>query len=410
MNFSNNRNFKSNSGTLSKNDCLVNLIITKGNGNIIKTINSKTTAKETLIHNIVNKFIKTYEIKNSIISIDDNNSEVYVIMARLEAAYKKIVDSNIDFLPNIKQQILSLSHKTRRRFTKLYVPGNTPSYMLKAASYKSDGVVFDLEDAVAPDKKDEALFLCRNALLSIDFDGVERMVRINPLPLGLIDLSFVIPCRVNVIIIPKCEETEQINIVDEKIKELKLKNNINNDIWLMPIIETCKGIFNVKDIATASKNIVAIAFGQEDYVNDLGGQKTVQGNESLFAKSMIVNAARVAGIQAIDSVFTDYKNLDALKNYVIYSKSLGFDGMGCIHPNQINVIHENFAPDKDDIEKAKQIIIAYKKACNEGLGVIAVNNKMVDKPVVDKAQKIINIALESGLLVDGWEKEVNWHW
>jgi citrate lyase subunit beta/citryl-CoA lyase len=143
----------------------------------------------------------------------------------------------------------------------------------------------------------------------------------------------------------------------------------------------------------------------EDYTADLGTQRTPEGRETFFARCQIVNAARAAGIQPIDSVFSDVNDMEALKNVVLESKALGFDGMGCIHPRQIKVIHENYAPDEKEIEKAKKIVIAFYEAEKKGLGVVSVGSKMVDPPVVKRAQKTIAQAIEAGKLEENWLNE-----
>lgn len=166
----------------------------------------------------------------------------------------------------------------------------------------------------------------------------------------------------------------------------------------MPIIESAKGVINAYHIATASPNVAAIAIGLEDYTADIGARRTNEGTESFFARSMVVNAARAAGVQPIDSVFSDVSDMEALAENVKRSKALGFDGMGCIHPRQINVIHENFAPGKQEIEKALKIYHAFKEAEKNGLGVVSLGSKMIDPPVVKRALHIIDLAKNTGKL------------
>jgi citrate lyase subunit beta/citryl-CoA lyase len=142
----------------------------------------------------------------------------------------------------------------------------------------------------------------------------------------------------------------------------------------------------------------------EDYTADLGAARTREGKESFYARNQLVNAAKAAGIQAIDSVFSDVADMDALLNVVLESKSLGFNGMGCIHPRQIRIIHEAFAPTEVEINKAKKIVLAFDDATARGLGVVSLGSKMIDPPVVKRAQKTIDLALRSGLLPENWKK------
>ncbi len=178
------------------------------------------------------------------------------------------------------------------------MPGNTPGLMINAGLHSADGIILDLEDSVAPEKKDEARILVRNALRQINFYGAERMVRINQGERGLEDLHFVIPHNVNLILIPKCENADYIKQVEHEIAEIKRKNSLNNQVFLMPIIESALGIENSFAIVSASENIVAVAIGLEDYTADLGVARTVEGMESFYARTRLVVAARAAGIQA----------------------------------------------------------------------------------------------------------------
>jgi citrate lyase subunit beta/citryl-CoA lyase len=173
----------------------------------------------------------------------------------------------------------------------------------------------------------------------------------------------------------------------------------------MPIIESALGVIKAYEIATAADNVVALAIGLEDYTADLGTRRTAEGTESFYARSQVVNACKAAGIQAIDSVFSDVGDMEGLKQNVLRSKVLGFDGMGCIHPRQIGVIHEYFAPDSQEIDKAMKIVNAFIEASEKGLGVVSLGTKMIDPPVVKRAQKTIDLAISTGKLSVNWRDE-----
>jgi citrate lyase subunit beta/citryl-CoA lyase len=160
----------------------------------------------------------------------------------------------------------------------------------------------------------------------------------------------------------------------------------------MPIIESALGALKAFEIASSSKNICALAVGLEDYTADIGVQRTNEGKESFFARSMIVNAAKAAGVQAIDTVFSDVEDMDGLRLSVLEAKALGFEGKGCIHPRQIKVVHEAFAPTQDEIQKAQKIVEAFKDAEKRGLGVVSLGSKMIDPPVVKRAQRLLELA------------------
>ena len=159
------------------------------------------------------------------------------------------------------------------------------------------------------------------------------------------------------------------------------------------------------EIARASENIVAMAIGLEDLTADLGVPRTIEGKESFYARTRLISAAKAAGIQPIDSVFSDVADMEGLRQNVLNSKALGFEGMGCIHPRQIAVINEGFAPDEAEIEKSKKIVIAYEEARKKGLGVVALGSKMIDPPVVARAQKTISLAVKLGRLPEDWKNE-----
>jgi len=297
------------------------------------------------------------------------------------------------------------SPKDRFRFSRLYLPGNTPHLFINAGIHNPDGLILDLEDAVAYDKKYEASFLVRNVLRCVDLADAERMVRINQIPRGLDDLPFIVNHGVNLILVPKCESADQIIAVNDKIAELS--DNKDRKIWLMPIIESALGVMKAYEIAIAADNVVALAIGLEDYTADMGVQRTREGKESFFARNMLTMACKAAGIQAIDSVYSDVDDTEGLINAIKESKSIGFTGMGCIHPRQIRVIHEYYGPEEAEIEKAKRIVLAFDDATAKGLGVVSLGSKMIDPPVVKRALTTIDVAINTGKLSANWKEETN---
>jgi citrate lyase subunit beta/citryl-CoA lyase len=274
--------------------------------------------------------------------------------------------------------------------------------MINAGLHSAHGIILDLEDSVAPDKKDEARILVRNALRQIDFRGAERMVRINQGETGLKDLQYMIPHNVNVVLVPKCESADQIRQTDEWINDIRKRMKIRNNIYLMPIVESAIGVENCFGIASASGNVVAIVIGLEDFTADMGVQRTAEGTESLYARSRLVVAAKAAGVQAIDSVFSDVGDMEGLEQNVLKSRALGFEGMGCIHPRQIRIINRGYAPVNSEIDKSRKIVIAFEEAAEKGLGVVALGTKMIDAPVVARARKTIILAEKLGLISTNW--------
>ncbi|MBS3741240.1 MAG: HpcH/HpaI aldolase/citrate lyase family protein [Candidatus Cloacimonetes bacterium] len=380
-----------NYGKKIRSDCKVTLEL-RESGGIQVDLNSKVEDYfGNKIVSLAREELKFFDIKHARLLIEDSGSLDFVLAARVEAAVKQLLDVDKEYLLPIIEQNKNETKKNRLRRSRLYLPGNTPKLALNAGIHKPDGIILDLEDSVAPAKKKEAAILVRNTLRSVNFYGAERMVRINQLPRGLKDLEMVIPHNVNLILVPKCESSQQIKEVNEKIAEIQKDNKNKFSVWLMPIIESALGVINSYEIAS-TKNVVAMAIGLEDYTADLGAARTKAGDESFFARSQLVNSARAARIQPIDSVYSDVNDMEGLKQNVLNSKSLGFDGMGCIHPRQIEVIHKNFAPTEDEIKKARKIVNAYEEAQNKGLGVVSLGSKMIDPPVVKRAQQTLKLA------------------
>ena len=337
-------------------------------------------------------------VRHACVEIHDEGALPFVIAARIEAAARRAgLGVGTRVLPD-RLPLPEPSARDRIRRSRLYVPGSEPKYFINAALHGSDGVILDLEDSVHVSEKAAARLLVRNALRAVDFLGCERMVRINQIPLGLEDLDEVVPESPDLILIPKVESSEHIIEADRRIAEIKSNYGITRPIWLMPILESALGIENAFSIAKASPQIVALTIGLEDYTADLGVVKTLAGNESLYARQRVVNAARAAGVLAIDSVFGDVGNLEGLRAWALNSRALGFEGMGCVHPMQIPVIHEAFAPSAAEIERARKIVAAYDEAQEKGLGVVSLGSKMIDPPVVQRALKLMARAKAMGLV------------
>jgi len=394
-----------NAGPKVRSDIEVTLEI-KGSGGVELNLKSKVKSMYgNAIEMQCRELLKFFGVENAKLSLIDSGALPFVIAARVEAAVKMLTGTEAAFLPVMIPENVYNSARERFRFSRLYLPGNNPGMFLNAGLHSPDGIILDLEDSVAPDRKDEARILVRNALRAVDFYGAERMVRINQGERGLTDLESVIPHNVHLILIPKCEDADSLRTVDETIASIKRREGQNDTVLLMPIIESAKGVERAYEIATASPNVVAMAIGLEDYTADLGVQRTKEGSESLYARNRIVVAARAAGIQAIDSVFSDVGDMGGLLSNVLSSKAMGFEGMGCIHPRQIAVIRRGFSPTPEEIDRAGKIVIAYRDALSRGLGVVALGSKMIDPPVVARAQKTIDLAVRLEIIPQNWIEE-----
>lgn len=282
----------------------------------------------------------------------------------------------------------------------MFVPGNNPGMMADAHIYGPDSIMLDLEDSVTMAEKDTARLLVYNALKTINYGDTEMVVRINPLntPYGKKDIEAVVKAGVHVIRMPKTETADEVREVEAEILKVEEEIGCPGRTRIMAAIESALGIVNAYDIAIASDRMMGIALGAEDYCANLKTQRSKDGDELRLARETIVVAARAAGIDALDTVYSNLNDMETFRREVEYIKTLGFDGKSIINPRQIEVVNEVFAPTEKEIEKARAIIAAIKEAEQKGSGVIAVNGKMVDRPVVIRAERTINLALASGIL------------
>jgi citrate lyase subunit beta/citryl-CoA lyase len=396
-----------NTGPKVRSDCEIVLELKAGGGIIIELVSRVKTLYGDSIKSLIISVLEFFGIGNALVKINDSGALPFVICARVEAALRQLIETDLEYLPELISENCYSTDRDRFRFARLYLPGNTPGLMLNAGLHSAEGIILDLEDSVAPEKKDEARILVRNALRQVNFFGAERMVRINQGARGLEDLGYVIPHQVNLILIPKCESADYVRTADDEIQNIKKRYKQTDNIYLMPVIESAAGVENSYEIARSSKNVVAMAVGLEDYTADLGVPRTAGGLESFYARTRIVVAAKAAGIQPIDSVYSDVGDMEGLSENVKISKSLGFEGMGCIHPRQVQVIRQGYAPGAAEIEKSKQIVRAYEVARQKGLGVVALGTRMIDLPVVTRAVKTIDLAIRLGLLNSDWMSEMS---
>ncbi len=380
-------------GNKLQSDCYIELKINKSGGININLKSKVEVMYGASIKSTIKDMCNYFGIKNANILIEDYGALPSTLTARFELAVKRLNPKiEKEYLPEFNSKNNYKTKKDHLRRSRLYLPGNEPKFFPNAGLHQPDGIILDLEDSVAPSEKDAAQLLVRNTLRSIDFYGAERMVRINQIPQGLDDLKFVIPNNIHVIIIPKCESRNDVLLVEEKVNELKKLHKIKDNIFFMPIIESALGVEKAYEIASSSKNICSLAVGLEDYTADIGVPRTKDGKESFAARSKIVNAAKAAGVQAIDTVFSDVDDKEGLKESVIEAKQLGFEGKGCIHPRQIKIVHEALTPTESEIERAKKIVAAFKDAKRKGLGVVSIGSKMIDAPVVKRAEHIVELS------------------
>lgn len=289
----------------------------------------------------------------------------------------------------------------RLRRTMLFVPGNNPGMIKDAGIYEQDSIMFDLEDSVSVAEKDAARFLVYQTLSTINYGEKELVVRVNDptTACGIDDLEAIVRTKKAIIRLPKTESAQDVLVCEQEIERIEKKNSIEvGSTGMMAAIESAAGVLNAKEIAFSSKRLVGIALGAEDYVTDLKTKRSPEGIELLFGRSMILLAARAAGIDAIDTVYSDVSNEGGFRKEVELIHQLGFDGKSIINPRQIKTVHEVYTPSSKDIEKALDIMEAIEEAHRKGSGVIALNGKMIDKPVVARAQRTLDLARAVGVL------------
>ncbi|HFH9545876.1 TPA: citrate (pro-3S)-lyase subunit beta [Streptococcus pyogenes] len=288
----------------------------------------------------------------------------------------------------------------RLRRTMMFVPGANAAMLQDAPLFGADSIMFDLEDSVSLKEKDTSRALVHFAIKTFDYSSVETVVRVNGLDsCGALDIEAVVLAGVNVIRLPKTETAQDIVDVEAVIERVERENSIEvGRTRMMAAIESAEGVLNAREIAKASKRLIGIALGAEDYVTNMKTRRYPDGQELFFARSMILHAARAAGIAAIDTVYSDVNNTEGFQNEVRMIKQLGFDGKSVINPRQIPLVNEIYTPTEKEIDHSKQVIWAIREAESKGSGVISLNGKMVDKPIVERAERVIALATAAGVL------------
>ncbi len=383
-------------GRDEKGDVLVTLTPNEAGGREIQLQSSVKALFGRHLQQRVEQTLAELDVNNVRVQVQDRGALDFVLMARLECAIRQFCGKTRALKPGS----IAAPQRRRMRRTRLYLPGNNPDLMINAGLYGADAVILDLEDSVAPAEKESARFLVAHALAQLDFGASEIMVRINSLqtPFGQADVEKIVPLAPQTLLIPKCESREDITQTAKLVAKLEKQTRLNHTIQFMPLIETAKGALHAEEIALASERNVALCFGAEDFTADIGAERTLEGKESFTARSLILLAAKAAGIQAIDTVYANVQDEEGLIASTNEAISLGFEGKGVIHPAQIKPIHKAFCPTAEQIAKARQIVAALEEAQARGSGVVSLGSKMIDAPVVLRAERTLALAKEYGLL------------
>lgn len=316
----------------------------------------------------------------------DSGALPFTWLARLTAAF--CIGLGIPIPPVVSDKRYGF-HGLRR--TRLYVPSNTPKLIPNAPLFQADAVILDLEESVHVGRKTEALALAGAASESVDWTGMELMVRVNGGEQGRVDLLTLARSSVGTFILPKVDSPDNVLEVCELLDEAE------SDAKIIPLVESALGVENAYEIAACSSRISAISLGLEDYVADIGAIRTIDQSESFFARSRVLNAARAAGIMPLASVFPEFKNQSQVTEYARRARMDGYEGIGCIHPSQIDSVHLGFAADELELDRARKIVKAYEQASESGTGVVGVEGSMADLPTYRRAKRLLKISGLGGI-------------
>ncbi len=285
----------------------------------------------------------------------------------------------------------------RARRALLYMPGNDRHKIQKAISLDVDCICMDMEDGVAINRKAQARQVIAQALQELDFGRSERLVRINSIGSGMEqdDLQAVLKYKPDGIVIPKVEHGEQVHWASEQIGRAGFSKN---EVGLIVIVESALGIIKLAEIAGQDERLQAIIFGAEDLAGDIGAVRTKEGWEVFYARSALVTHAAAFGLQAIDQVYVDFKDIAGLQQEALSGVALGFAGKQVIHPNQVKPVQEAFTPSDREIEQALQIMEAAAQQQAAGFGAFAIDGRMIDAPIVKMAERMLDRARAAGKL------------
>lgn len=377
-------------GTEEESDALVRVRPAQGPKVMVR---SKTGPMyQERIEVVTQEVLTRYGVTGAEVEVQEQGAYDHVVAARVLGALSRATDGGEAFYrPQSGTVPRDASPRDRLRRTRLYEPGNNARLLAFCDVLGPDCLLLDLEDAVPPGEKDAARFLVRAVLSTMSFKETETWVRVNPLDRGgREDLRVVVGGRPHGICLPKAESPVEVAELAGFLYELEGRYGLPWRLWIMPIIESPRGVLSAFQIAQASERVVCLAFGAEDYTREVGCTRSWEA--LLWARSQIAAAAKAAGIQASDTVYSDLEDEAGLREETRRAKALGFDGKGAIHPLQIEPIHEEFAPSPKEIAWAQGVVTAAEEAEIRGLGVATYQGKMVDRPVLLRAKRILAFA------------------
>ncbi len=373
-------------GSEAKGDCLV--VADSDAGPKIDVSTKGEQLLEAGLRAVVEETLEALDATGLSLEITDRGALDYVITARIETAVRSACPKTAPIEPTVERP---RSERDRPRRSRLYTPGSNPRLLAGVDVFGADCVLLDLEDSVPPQEKVAARILVKHLLAAVPF-AEEVWVRINPLEsCGLEDLAEVLRGHPHGICLPKAEcEGDVAQLAAELDRLEKEFGRPVGSTWIMSIIETARGVLGAAEVAAADPRVVIVAFGAEDYMRDIGAVRTSAA--LAYARAKIVAAAAAARAQSSDTVYADAANMAGLIEEANQARELGFDGKGAINPRQIAPIHRAFSPAKDELSQAQAIVAAADAAEKQGLGAVAIDGKMVDKPVLDRARRVLKYA------------------
>ena len=277
----------------------------------------------------------------------------------------------------------------------VFVPGNRANMLERARSFDADIIMVDLEDSVPPGEKVAARDMAREWVPTLSAEGKRVMVRVNSLDTGLTraELETVVCAELRGVSLGKVESVRDIQTLDALLRPLEAAAGLQvGSLWIIPWIETARAMWDARAIAESSPRVVAIAFGAEDFTNDMGIERTDTGDEVATPRAMVPIAARAAAVGSLDSPFVRFRDPDALREDAGRARRMGYTGKFAIHPAQLEIINETFGPSDEEIEYARRIVEAWDEAEAAGRGSLALDGRMVDVPVVKRAQNLLALA------------------
>ena len=354
------------------------------------------------IEQVVRETLAQLGVKQANVVVDDKGALECVLRARVQAAALRARRAGMCFASSCTGRgaargatdPITMEPAMKPRRSMLFIPGANAAMLSTSFVYGADAVMFDLEDAVSLREKDTARLLVYQALQHPLYQDIETVVRINPLntPFGLADLEAVVRAGVDMVRLPKTDSKEDIHELEAHVE--RIERECGREVGstkLMAAIESALGVVNAVEIARASPRLAAIALAAFDYVMDMGTSRG-DGTELFYARCAVLHAARVAGIAAYDVVWSDINNEEGFLAEANLAKNLGFNGKSLVNPRQIELLHQVYAPTRKEVDHALEVIAAAEEAETRGLGVVSLNGKMIDGPIIDHARKVVALS------------------